>query len=344
MRALVIGGTGPSGPYVVRGLLERGFDVSMLHTGAHELAEIPAFVQHIHSDPNSRESLDEAVGDSRWDVVCGMYGRLRYAADVLAGQCDRFIGITSLTGLTPPELTEFPGAREVPISEDRPRLRERLEGYERGFAIAETERRVLAHHAADKFSATILRYTNLYGPRVTRQWLWPLVRRVIDGRRTVLVPGDGTAVPSICYTANAAHQVLLSVDRSEAIGQVFNSIDEKTYLLADIIRLVATELGHEWEIVPISHPLAERLAASYARPSRIVDAAKLKYVLGYSDPVKPDSAIRQTARWLFEHRAELDQAELNRFAPNPYDYELEERLIASYREWSREVEQSEDRV
>jgi nucleoside-diphosphate-sugar epimerase len=334
MRALVIGGTGPSGPYVVRGLLERGYDVSMLHTGAHELAEIPASVQHIHADPNSRESLEGSIGDSHWDVVCGMYGRLRYAADVLAGRCDRFIGVTSLTGLTPPELGEFPSFREVPITEDRPRMRERLAGYERSFAIAETERRVFAHHAADKFSATILRYTNLYGPRVTRQWLWPLVRRVSDGRRTVIVPGDGTTVPSICYAANAAHQVLLAVERPEAIGQVFNSVDSKTYVLTDIIRLVADELEHELEIVPVSHPVAERLAATYARPSRIVDTAKLKLVLGYADPVAPDLAIRRTVRWLFDHRRQLDEAELDRFAPNPYDYELEDRFIASYREWA----------
>ena len=334
MRALVIGGTGPSGPYVVRGLLERGYDVSMLHTGTHELAEIPASVQHIHADPNSRESLEESVGDSRWDVACGMYGRLRYVDDVLAGRCDRFIGITSLTGLIPPELADFPGSRDVPITEDRPRLRERLPGYERGFAIAETERRVFVRHAADEFSATILRYTNLYGARVTRQWLWPLVRRVIDGRRMVIVPGDGMSVPSICYAANGAHQVLLAVDRPEAIGQVINSVDSKTYVLTDIIRLVGLELDHEWEIVPVSHPVAERLAATYARPSRIVDTAKLKHVLGYADLVAPDLAIRQTVRWLFDHREQLDQAELDRFAPNPYDYELEDRFIASYRGWA----------
>ncbi len=284
MRALVIGGTGPSGPSVVSGLLERGFDVTILHTGAHEIDTMSTVVQHVHADPNSRESLEESAAGSHWDLVCGMYGRLRYAADVFAGHCERFIGITSLTGLIPSELVAFPGSREIPISEGRARLRERLPGLERGFAIAETERRVLAHEAADDYAATILRYTNLYGPRVSRQWLWPLVRRVIDGRRSVIVPGDGKLVPSICYTENAAHQVLLTADRAEAAGQVFNSVDGTTYFLSDIIQLVADELQHEWDILPVSHPLAERLSASYARPSRIVDTAKLKYVLGYSGP------------------------------------------------------------
>ena len=81
--------------------------------------------------------------------------------------------------------------------------------------------------------------------------------------------------------------------------------------------------------MPVSHPLADRLSASYARPSRIVDAAKLKYVLGYTDVVAPEVAIRQTVRWLFDRRDELDRAELDQFAPNPYAYVLEDRLIDS---------------
>lgn len=36
MKALVIGGTGPTGPYIVKGLIERGYRVSIFHSGAHE--------------------------------------------------------------------------------------------------------------------------------------------------------------------------------------------------------------------------------------------------------------------------------------------------------------------
>ena len=44
MRALVIGGTGPTGHFVVNGLITRGFEVSILHTGNHEVDEIPESV------------------------------------------------------------------------------------------------------------------------------------------------------------------------------------------------------------------------------------------------------------------------------------------------------------
>ena len=34
--ALVIGGTGPTGPLIVNGLTRRGYKVTILHTGRHE--------------------------------------------------------------------------------------------------------------------------------------------------------------------------------------------------------------------------------------------------------------------------------------------------------------------
>jgi len=57
VKALVIGGTGPTGHFIVNGLLRRGYAVAMLHTGRHELAEIPPSVEHIHTDPFSETAL-----------------------------------------------------------------------------------------------------------------------------------------------------------------------------------------------------------------------------------------------------------------------------------------------
>ena len=54
---LVIGGTGPTGPYVVEGLRARGERVAICHTGRHEIDEIPADVEHVHTDPFDVEPL-----------------------------------------------------------------------------------------------------------------------------------------------------------------------------------------------------------------------------------------------------------------------------------------------
>ena len=37
MKALVVGGTGPTGPFIVNGLIERGYEVTIFHRGTHEI-------------------------------------------------------------------------------------------------------------------------------------------------------------------------------------------------------------------------------------------------------------------------------------------------------------------
>ena len=37
MKALIVGGTGPTGPFIVNGLIERGYEVTIFHRGTHEI-------------------------------------------------------------------------------------------------------------------------------------------------------------------------------------------------------------------------------------------------------------------------------------------------------------------
>ena len=85
-RALIIGGTGPTGIPIVQGLIERGYDVSLLHRGLHERAETPAEVHHLHHDPYDEVDLGAALEDTTFDVVVAMYGRLRRIAELTVGR------------------------------------------------------------------------------------------------------------------------------------------------------------------------------------------------------------------------------------------------------------------
>jgi len=92
MKALVVGGTGPTGPYVVEGLLKKGYDVAILHRGLHEV-EYSQPVEHIHTDPFSPDVM-KGVGTRNFDLVVSMYGRLRQIADGMKGRTQRFLGVT----------------------------------------------------------------------------------------------------------------------------------------------------------------------------------------------------------------------------------------------------------
>ena len=90
MKALVVGGTGSTGPCIIDGLLKRGYEVTMLHRGVHEI-ELPREVEHLHADPHWMESLDEALNGMSFDVVVSVYGRLRLIAEAVKGRTPRLI-------------------------------------------------------------------------------------------------------------------------------------------------------------------------------------------------------------------------------------------------------------
>jgi nucleoside-diphosphate-sugar epimerase len=83
MKALVIGGTGPTGPYILEGLVKHGYDTTIYHRGIHEV-ELPSSVKHIHDDPFSSD-LEGDLEELRFDLVISNYGRLRNIAALMAG-------------------------------------------------------------------------------------------------------------------------------------------------------------------------------------------------------------------------------------------------------------------
>ncbi len=65
MNALVIGGTGATGPTIIEGLLDRGYAVTIFHSGQHEVS-FTRPVEHIHGDAHFAETIDAALGRAPW--------------------------------------------------------------------------------------------------------------------------------------------------------------------------------------------------------------------------------------------------------------------------------------
>ena len=122
-RALVIGGTGPTGPHLVNGLLDRGYEVAILHRGTHDSPLIPASVERIIGDPHFRETLADALGKRTFDLVVATYGRIRLVAEEVVGRTPRFIavgGSPSYRGMFATEAS-YPPGMPIPTPEDAPR-------------------------------------------------------------------------------------------------------------------------------------------------------------------------------------------------------------------------------
>lgn len=330
--ALVIGGTGPTGPPIIHGLQERGYRVVMLHSGKHEVPEVgPDKLEHIHADAHFRETLDGALDGRRFDLVIATYGRLRLLPEVLRGRTERLVTVGG---------TIYSTRDSRPATEDSQRdLNHKIY-----VKIVETEQVLFDAHAAGVFNLTHLRYPNLYGPRQLAPREWSVIRRLRDGRRRLIVLDAGLTLESRSYVANAAHAVLLTVDHpDESAGQAYSVVDEYTPSDADRIRAMADVMGVEVELV--SFPPGAGRPAWYWGIGRslrwgsdgtppptehsLIDMSKMKRDLGYTDLVDFHTATEETVEFYLANPPEPGGEE-ERQLSDPFDYEAEDRFLAAY--------------
>ena len=327
---MVIGGTGPTGIPLVRGLVERGFLVTIVHRGLHERDETPPSVTHIHADPYDEAQLPAVFEDFDADIVVAMYGRLRRIAALTAGRVAQFVsvgGVPAYRGWMNPFLAE-PAGLPVPVAEDAPTVT-RPEDDEKGYRIVRTETAVFEHHPR----AAHFRYPYVYGPHqlVPREWL--VVRRILDGRDRIVVADDGLTLHHHGYTENLAHALLLAIEQPDAAaGFVYNVGDEEVLTIRQVVELIAHALGAHLDVVSMPYDLALPARPLLTQPlptHRVLDLTRVRTTLGYRDLVPARAAIARTARWLAENPcAPGGQEEI--VLTDPFDYAAEDRLIDAW--------------
>jgi nucleoside-diphosphate-sugar epimerase len=329
--ALVVGGTGPTGPFLVRGLRERGFRVSILHRGTHEVDELDAEVEHIHTDPFDGAATAAALGDRRFDLAIVTYGRLRMLAELLGPRVGRFLsvgGAPAYRGFMDPAAWS-PAGLPTPTREDAPLVTCAQES-RKGHSIVRTEQQVFARRP----DATHFRYPYVYGPRQPMPREWCIVRRMRDRRPCLVVPDGGLTLCTFGYAENLAHAVLLAVDApAVSAGQIYNCGDAEILSLRQVIEILATALDWRGELVSMPWALARCARPLVMQPQtthRMLDLGKLRAELGYRDAVAPAEALARTAAWLLAHPPEpggLEETVLQ----DPFDYAAEDRLVRDWR-------------
>lgn len=326
MESLVIGGTGPTGPYLVEGLQQRGYDVAVLHRGTHEVP-LPGEVEHIHADPHFSETVSDGIRGRHYDVVIATYGRLRLFIDVLDRVTDRLITIGA---------TAYAQRGSHPATESSPRQ----SGNTLVQKIMATEELLMEAHKEGRYNITHYRYPNLFGPRQLAPREWSIVRRIRDGRRFVPVLDGGLTLESRSYVENAAYAVLLSVDEPEAsAGQAYNVNDDYTPSDAERIFEIARYMNAEVELLNFPRDLGRPAYffgigrdLGFSREGRapytthsLLDNSKMHSDLGYQDRVDFAEATKRTVDWLLDNQPGPG-GEVERQLSDPFDYAAEDEF------------------
>lgn len=336
-RALVVGGTGPTGPHVLQGLLDRGYETCIFHRGTHEPPGLPN-VEHIHGDPHFEETIAEALAGREFELVVAMYGRIRFIADYFAHRCQRFLavgGIPVYRGLLTPEDNQ-PYGLKVPTDEASPLMSQATESKASKFGhlIYQTEKHVLELGTDGAYNASYFRYPAIYGPRQPNPMDWSVIKRVLDGRSHMILPEGGLLMTARCAARNAAHYLLLAVDQPEnSQNQVYNCVDEDQFTMRQWMELVSTFAGGKLEMFSVPKALsapAEALTRLMDVHNHcFLDGSKARRQLGYRDVIPAAEALRENVEWYLANPV-TEEAYPN--YPDPFNYAVEDRLMAAYGE------------
>jgi nucleoside-diphosphate-sugar epimerase len=341
MRILVVGGTGFIGTPLVRQLCSLGHEVTVYHRGVHE-PRLPAAVKHVRSPLAGIPvvAYPPSLRDEAFDVVVHLTltGRrdaeaavdaFRHTADrlVVASSCDVYARYGRLLGIERASGEER--RDEAPLAEDAPLRRARFPygkqwigpwnqplDYEK-LLVEET---VLASvHPR----GTVLRLPAVYGPDDSHRRFMPWVKRMRDGRKTILMGRSraGSRVPH-GYVDNVAWAITLAATRAAASGRIYNVGEAETPSGAELVAAIGAAAGWKGEIVVLPDA---RMPAHLAGPYRAcadltLDTTRIREELDFREVVPPPDALRRTVAW----ESETGFASVD---PRGFDYPAEDLAL-----------------
>jgi len=323
----------------VNGLAERGYDVTILHTGQHEIEFGGLAVEHIHADPHFAESLTEGLGGNSFDLTVAQYGRLRLVADVMAGRTDHFIAIGAAGAITRVRGADSWGRLGSPVlySEGIRVPDSSTEGEVTAPTLFDRMVQALEHvfevHDAGGFSATYVGYPNNYGPRQPGPSDWSVIRRALDERSSLVIADAGLRLEQRVAVENAAAAVLLVADSPElAAGRRYSVADELAYTMRQRVEFIANYLGHEFDLVdiPFEHAWPCHPFYRFDRGHSLCPSDHIRAELGYTDVVSTEEGLARMVDWLTANPPEPG-GELEQQINDPFDYKREDELIALWR-------------
>lgn len=341
-RALVIGGTGPTGPGIVKGLGERGYEVTILHSGNHEIDFPDQYVNHIHADVHFAETLVPSLEGRTFDVVVAQYGRLRLIADALVGRTDRVIAAGAATAIYAPQGDPRWGRMGKPawFPASTPHFVSSPDDDKLGYRMVEALERLFARHAEGAYAATYVGYPMNYGPRNPGPVDWSVIRRLRDGRRRLVIADGGIKLESRLQTASACAAILTVVDNpGRADGKRYTVADESHYTLRQRIEYIAGALGVDVELIDMPYDVAWPCHPlwRFQREHRLCDSSQIREELGFQDAGSVEEGLDAEIEWLAANPPDPGGV-LEQQVGDPFDYAGEDALIGAWREFEPHFE------
>jgi nucleoside-diphosphate-sugar epimerase len=331
LRVLVIGGTRFIGRYGVEQLIAAGCQVAVFHRGETEAAGLPP-IPHIHGDRAELAEYAREVAAFGPDVVLDMVPMTAQDAatviETVSDLAERVVVISSQDVYRAYDVVRDKDdgpPQPVPLGEHA-ELRRHRYPYRRDVAadhpLADYDKILVEerYRGAAGPPATILRLPAVYGPHDAQHRTAPYLRRMLDGRGTILVPERMAGWRwTRSYVEDVASAIAMAVTDEAASGLTFNVGDVDAMSEREWIEAIADAAGWDGEIRVVSDAaLPEQLRAAIdPGQDLVVDSSLIRSRLGYSERIDRTEAMRRTVAW--------EGAQ----AYDPIDYGPEDEVIGS---------------
>jgi len=322
MKILVLGGTGLTGPFTTRYLVEQGHQVTIFHRGKHQL-DLPPGVNRILGE---RRKLDEFTDEFKQmapDAVLDMLAFTRQDAEMLMrvfkGIAKRVVVPSSsdvyrvfgrLHGTEPGPVDP------IPLAEDAP-LRESLSIHNEEYEKRWVEQVVMSD---PDLPGTILRYPMIYGPNDGGR-TFDLVKRMMDNRQ--VIPLDEKVARwrwSRGYAENVAWATVLAVTQEQARERIYNVAEPEGLSYLEWTQRVTRAAGWAGRIVVLPPGRLDVGSGNYEH-HWVVDTTRIRAELGYMEVVPQEEALRRTVEWQWANP-------LEKYDPKEFDYATEDAILA----------------
>jgi nucleoside-diphosphate-sugar epimerase len=308
MKALVTGGAGFIGRWLVKTLVEEGIEVAVvdnLSQGSPEnIAEFLSRKEFINffKDSVDNERLLQKVFKIRFDLVFHLAASINvqdsldhpekvFKEDTVATvklleRClrgrSKFIFMSTCM--------VYDAARDRPIHEEYPTLpRSPYAG-----AKLAAEKMVLSYYYAYGLPVIVLRPFNTYGPYQKTSGEGGVIATFLGNikeGKPISIYGDGAQTRDFLYVEDCARFAYLASMTAEACGEIINAGSGRDIAIKDLARKIDSSAVIKY--VPHHHPRSEIR-------KMVCDSGKAKRILGWEARISLEEGLKKTRAWVFK--------------------------------------------